>query len=92
MRSKDIVDNTMLKLKNHLIDINNDAKDDSLSECINSSKRIIEEKHQNYNNNKIIQDSVKNIISTIFENTKNDALDISLNIINDHTSITHNIQ
>ena len=79
----------MLKLKNHLIDINNDAKDDSLSECIDCSKKIIEEKHQNYNNNKIIQDSVKNIISTIFENKKNDALDISLNINNDHTPITH---
>ena len=76
MRSKDIVDNTMLKLKNHLIDINYDAKDDSLSECIDFSKKIIEQKHQNYNNNKIIQDSVKNIISTIFENKKNDALDI----------------
>ena len=89
MRSKDIVDNTMLKLKNHLIDINNDAKYDSLSECIDCSKKIIEEKHQNYNNNKIIKQSVKNIISTIFENKKNNALDISLNINNDDTPITH---
>jgi len=83
MRSKDIVDNTMQKLKNHLIDINNDAKSESLIECINFSKKIIEEKHENYNNNKIIQDSVKNIISTIFDSKKSDALDISININNE---------
>ena len=81
MKSKDIVDNTMDKLKNHLLDINNNAKDKLLLECLNISKKIIESKHENYKNNETLQQSIKDLIATIYETQKDKAIDISSNIM-----------
>ena len=66
MKSNDIVDNTMKKLKKHLLDINKDCKEVCLTECLDFSKKIIENKHIDYENNININNSVKNCISNIF--------------------------
>jgi adenosyl cobinamide kinase/adenosyl cobinamide phosphate guanylyltransferase len=81
MNSKDIVDNTMDKLKNHLLDINNNSKDKLLLECLHISKKIIESKHENYKNNETLQKSIKDLITTIYETHKDKAIDISNSII-----------
>lgn len=83
MKSKDIVDNTMDKLKKHLLDINNDSKDNILEEFIDISKKNIENKYDIYKNNKNIKNDVNEMISNIFEDKKEDALNISNNISND---------
>ena len=83
MKSKDIVDNTMDKLKNHLIKINNDSKDSILFECIDIGKKMIENKYDSYINNDIIQKSVKDIISKIFDEKKEEAITISNNFQNE---------
>ena len=81
MKSKDIIDNTMDKLKKHLLNFNDETKDLSLSECINLSKINIEKKYENYQDNEEINKNVKNIISNIFEEKKENAVDISINIL-----------
>ena len=82
MKSKDIVDNTMEKLRKHLIEINDESKTTSILECLQISKQNIEFKHDNYKNNQNIQENVKNLISKIFEEKKDDALNISNSIKN----------
>lgn len=77
MKSKDIVDNTMDKLRKHLIEINDESKTTSILECLQISKQNIELKHDTYKNNQNIQENVKNLISKIFEEKKDDALNIS---------------
>jgi hypothetical protein len=77
MKSKDIVDNTMEKLKKHLIEINDASQSTSILECLKISKHNIELKHDTYKNNQKIQENVKNLISKIFEEKKDDALNIS---------------
>lgn len=88
MKSKDIVDNTMNKLKKHLLDINEYNKDICLENCLNYSKEIIEKKHIDYQNNININNSVKNCISNIFENKKQEAIKISNNIRNNDYDLT----
>jgi len=77
MKSKDIVDNTMEKLKKHLLDINLKSKDDIEEDCIKLSKRIIEHKHNHYKNNEYIKNNVMDIISKIFNDKKDDAVNLS---------------
>jgi len=67
MNLNDIIDNIMYKLKKHLLEINNTLKGDILIECIEISRNIIEKKYNSYKNNKIIQNSVKEIILKIYE-------------------------
>ena len=88
MKLKDIVDNTMDKLKKHLLDINNSFTDNILQEFIDMSKNIIENKYDTYKNNKDIQNSVKEIISNIYEEKKEEAICISNNF---HNEIIKNI-
>ena len=88
MKSKDIVDNTMDKLKKHLLEINNNSKDTILQDCIDISKKIIENKHDSYKNIEVVQNGVKEVISKIFEDKKADALNISNNF---HNEIMKNI-
>jgi hypothetical protein len=80
MKSKDIIDNTMDKLKKHLLDFNNESEKFSLIDCINLSKRTIEKKHENYVDNETIKNNVKDIMSNIFEEKKDDAINISINM------------
>ena len=82
MKSKDIVDNTMEKLNKHLIDINNNSKDNIVENFIDMSKKIIEHKYDSFKNNAVVKKNVTNIISNIFEEKKEDAINISNNIKN----------
>ena len=77
MKCKDIVDNTMEKLKKHLMEINDESQTTSILECLELSKQSIELKHETYKNNQKIQENVKNLISKIFEDKKDDAVNIS---------------
>ena len=77
MKCKDIVDNTMEKLKKHLMEINDASQTTSILECLELSKQSIELKHETYKNNQKIQENVKNLISKIFEDKKDDAVNIS---------------
>jgi hypothetical protein len=82
MKSKDIVDNTINKLNKHLLDINNDSKDNIMEEFIDMSKKIIDNKYNSYKNNDDVKKNVTEIISSIFEDKKENALNISNNIQN----------
>lgn len=82
MKTNDIVDNTMIKLKKHLLDINKNCKELCLDECLDYSRKIIEKKNIDYQNNININNSVKDCISNIFEKKKQDAIKISNNIKN----------
>jgi hypothetical protein len=81
MKSKDILDNTMLKLNKHLLDINKSLKDDIIDELIDKGKNIIKNKYNNYKNNEDIKKNVTDIISNIYEEKKEDAINMSNNII-----------
>lgn len=82
MKSKDIVDNTMIKLKKQLLDMSDDCKDSCFNECLDFSKKIIEKKHIDYLKDKETNTLVKDFISNIFENKKEDAIVMSNNIKN----------
>jgi len=79
MKSKDIVSNTMDKLKKHLLDIN---KTDELcyKEYIEASRRMIGKKHIDYVKDPNINNGVNQCITNIFCSKKNEAINISKNI------------
>lgn len=76
MKSKDIVDNTMKKLNEHLIEINKSNKK-SLEDIIKISKDKIIKKYKDYEKNNDIQKYVETAICSIFENKKTDALSLA---------------
>ena len=67
MKLKDIADNSMDKLKKHLVDIN---KSDmvSLDECLMSSRHTIERKYNDYKSKLPLQNSVNGLIANIYIN------------------------
>jgi hypothetical protein len=75
MKSIDIVDNTMEKLKKHLLEMNKDSY--CIKECLYASKKIIEKKHYDYVKSTKTKQIVKNYITDIYESKKKDAIDIS---------------
>ena len=77
MKSKDIVENTMNKLNKHLLEINSDAKDNIEDEVVDLSKKIINNKYKSYKKNNNIKKNVSDILSNIFNDKKDDALNIS---------------
>jgi hypothetical protein len=80
MKLKDIISNTMNKLNNHLNDINkNDTN--SFREIVNFSHKMINKKYNDFKNNDNIQEGVKNCMSNIYENKKDDAINIAKKII-----------
>jgi hypothetical protein len=89
MKSEDIIDKTMLKLKEHLLSINNDSDDYYLKDFLNMSKKVIEKKYDDYiENNNNLKDNVSNIIKNIYNIKKDDALEISKTVLdNDLTTI-----
>ena len=86
MKSKDIVSNTMEKLRNHLNEINK-ADNESLEEIITHSRRIITKKYNDFQKDDSIQDNVNNLMYSIFDNKKLDAIKIAENIINNKLNI-----
>ena len=80
MKSKDIVSKTMNKINQHLIDINKE-NNKAFEEILDFSRKMINKKYIDYQNNKKIQDTVDDIICNIFENKKTDAICIAKKIM-----------
>ena len=76
MKSKDIAQNTMEKLKNHLEDFNKNNTH-TIPEIIDLSNKNITEKYNNYKNNEHIQNCVDKLICDIFKNKKNESINIA---------------
>jgi len=88
MKSEDIIDKTMLKLKEHLLSINNDSCDYYLKDFLSMSKKVIEKKYDDYiQNNDNLKDNVSNIFNNIYNIKKDDALEISKNVLDDLSAI-----
>jgi len=80
MKLKDIISNTMDKLNTHLNDINkNDTR--SFHDIIKFSRQMINKKYNDFNNSDEIQKGVKNCMSNIFDNKKDEAINMAKNII-----------
>jgi hypothetical protein len=88
MKLKDIIDNSMDKLKKHLLNINELSSDICLDDCLLPSKNIIEKKHSEYKTNMKIQKIVNELVANIYETKKNDAINISNNISNSDSDRT----
>ncbi len=82
MKSKDIVEKTMQKLNSHLIQFNKDDKE-SLDESVTHSIRMINKKHIDFQKSNEIQNNVGNLICSIYENKRNDAIDVAKHMMND---------
>lgn len=83
MDKNDIIDISMKKLYNELNKIKDESTNFSIKvpeEFINNSVSKIENKYNDYISDNETKVNVQNCISNIFDNTKNDALDIFNNI------------
>lgn len=88
MKSEDIIDKTMLKLKEHLLSINDNSNDYYLQDFLKMSKNVIKKKYEDFiKNNDNLKDNVSNIIKNIYNTKKDDALEISKNILDDANKI-----
>ena len=88
MKSEDIIDKTMLKLKEHLLSMNHESEDHCLKDFLNMSKKVIEKKYEDYiENNDNLKYNVSNIIKNIYNTKKDDALEVSKTVLNDDLSI-----
>ena len=85
MKSKDIVNNTMDKLKHQLIDFNK-KNTESLPEVVDISSKTITQKYNNYKNDENIQNSVDKLIFNLFKNKKVESVNIAKKI-SDNTEI-----
>ena len=83
MKSEDIVDKTILKLKEQLLDINNNCTNSCLDDCLKSSKVNIIKKYENYVDKIEIKDKVSQLIKDIYNTKKDEALSLSKNICED---------
>ena len=87
MKSEDIIDKTMLKLKDHLLSINDNSEDYYLKDFLNMSKKVIKKKYDDYiENNDNLKDNVSNIIKNIYNTKKDDALEVSKTVLNNDLS------
>ena len=88
MKSEDIIDKTMFKLKEHLLSMNNESEDHYLKDFLNMSKKVIEKKYEDYiENNDNLKDNVSNIIKNIYNTKKDDALEVSKIVLDNDLSI-----
>ena len=75
MKIKDIMQESMDKLKKHLLDINeNSSKIEFDPDIIRFGKSIILNKHNQYINNENIHNNVNNLLSSIFKKKKDKAV------------------
>jgi len=80
MKLKDIISNTMTKLNTHLNDINkNDTR--SFHDIIKFSRQMINKKYNDFKNSDEIQKGIKKCMSNIYDNKKDEAIDMAKNII-----------
>ena len=78
MKIKDIMDESMDKLKKHLLNINENCSNIEFdSDILRYGKNIILTKHNQYVENENIHDNVNNLLSTIFGKKKDLAIDRS---------------
>jgi hypothetical protein len=77
MKLKDIVNITMEKLKNQLLEINNDIQDKVFKDVSDYYRKMITKKYIDYTKDKDIQEQVIGCVSNIFEKKKEDAIKIS---------------
>ena len=70
MTSQDIVINTMEKLNKQLLQINKDAKDSCMKDCIDFTRRIITKKYIDYVNDSNLQKNVSYCVSNIYDKKK----------------------
>lgn len=82
MKTKDIIDNTMEKLKNQLLDINNDVQKYALIEHTDFNRKIITKKHIDYINKKDVKEKVSDYIIDIFDKKKEEAKQLCIPIMN----------
>jgi hypothetical protein len=83
MDKNDIIDISMEKLYNELNKIKDESNNFDIKvseEFINNSVSKIENKYNDYKNDHVTKVKVQNCLSNIFDNTKNDALEIYNNI------------
>lgn len=69
MKSSDIVNNTMDKLKNHLLEMNK-TEETQFEEIIDYSRKMINKKHIDYNKDEILKSNVNNLMSNIYDEKK----------------------
>lgn len=79
MKLMDIIDESMEKLKKHLLEINNDASKSGefKSDILRASKSYILSKYNDYNNYEGIKNYVNDSLSSIFEDKRDKALEKS---------------
>ena len=82
MKTNDIVNKTMEKLKNQLLDINNETKKTVVEEYNIYNRRMITKKFIDYTKDKDLQEQVINCISNVYNKNKDNAIKISKNITN----------
>ena len=86
MKIKDIIDKTMEKLKNHLLNFIDDANSDKLiiDTYLKEFESNIVDKYQKYIENNEINTFVQNYMIKLYEDKKNDAIDVmnKINTIN----------
>jgi hypothetical protein len=80
MKAKDIVATTMEKLNSHLNEIN---KNDSevFNEVIDFTRKMINKKFIDFQNNSSVQENVGNFVCNIFETKRNQAMDMAKNVV-----------
>lgn len=83
MELEDIITNSMDKLHKHLLSINNSSDNKYFEECLEQSKRMIEKKYNDYIINAKTQKIVKEYISNIYEQKKDDAVTFLNSITNE---------
>jgi hypothetical protein len=89
MKIKDIMEESMDKLKKHLLDINqNSSKIEFDSDILRYGKNVILTKHNQYVANENIHTNVNNLLSTIFEKKKDKAVKRSQMVKDSNLSLT----
>lgn len=77
MKVQDIIDTTMTKLNHHLSQFVSDKSGKLIQKYLDEVKKEIDSKLDDYKNDKKINSGVKNVISDIYEQKKDDAIKIT---------------
>lgn len=76
LNNDEIIVRTMYKLYNHLLKFYNDIKEEDLmNKDLKKHKNNLKEKYDDFNNNNITKEIVKNILLDIFHNKKEEVLE-----------------
>lgn len=81
MKSKDIVEKTMEKLNNQLLDINNDDKV-LLNDIMDYCRKMINKKYIDYQKDEAIQKNVEKLLINMYETKKHEAKEMAEKVLN----------